>query len=310
MTSETVRPGEQQASAVRRMAESPAQAWHAGRPVERACYAVAAALVLSGLVHLGVLVLTGGPWTGPLSWRKPTTFGLSFGLTLASVTWVLSFATVRPRTRQLVLGLFAAACVVEVLVITVQAWRGLPSHFGVPGASPGFVTAGAAGGAVAIVASMTVAAIATGRADATDSPSMRLALRAGFGSLLVALALGVYMLARGMVISRGGGDVLGAFAFTAGVKPGHAATMHGVLVLPGLAWPLLRFTDRPEAFRLAVLRWACAGYLAFAGVVVVESLAGLDPWAPTLVAALSGMGAAVLLGAVVAAVRALRPRGT
>ena len=62
----------------------------AGR-VERGCYLLAVALMVSGLVHLRVLVVSGGSWSGPLSWRKPATFGLSFGLTLATVTWVLSF---------------------------------------------------------------------------------------------------------------------------------------------------------------------------------------------------------------------------
>lgn len=67
------------------------------------------------------------------------------------------------------------------------------------------------------------------------------ALRAasGFASLLIALALGVYMLARGLFIYRAelDADPAAAFAFSAGIKPGHAATMHDVLVLPGLAWP-------------------------------------------------------------------------
>ena len=36
---------------------------------------------------------------GPLSLRKPTTFGLSFGLTLITIAWVLSFLELRDRTR-------------------------------------------------------------------------------------------------------------------------------------------------------------------------------------------------------------------
>ncbi len=62
-----------------------------------ACYAVSAVLALSGLVHLGVLIVSGGDWTGPLSWRKPATFGLSFGLTLATITWVSGFVPLSPR---------------------------------------------------------------------------------------------------------------------------------------------------------------------------------------------------------------------
>jgi hypothetical protein len=35
-----------------------------------------------------VLVVTGGSWEGPVSWRKPMSFGLSFGVTLATIGWV------------------------------------------------------------------------------------------------------------------------------------------------------------------------------------------------------------------------------
>lgn len=278
--------------------------------IEGTCYLLAAALVLSGLVHLGILIVTGGPWDGPLSWRKPASFGLSFGLTLATLTWVLGFVTLRPRTRSVLLAVLASACVVEVLVISVQAWRGLPSHFGVTGPGAGLVAAGAAGGALAIVGVVSRATVAAWRSAPTTAPSMRLALRAGFCSLMVAVALGVYMLARGMLISRGSGDVEGAFAFTATVKPGHAATMHGILVLPALAW-LLSFADRSERYRLAVVRAASLGYLLFAGVVVVEVLAGIQPLAITVAppaATVLALAGTVLLGsAALVALSALRP---
>ncbi len=51
----------------------------------RFLYLVGALLVSSGLFHLGVFLVDGGPWAGPLSWRKPVTFGISFGLTALAV---------------------------------------------------------------------------------------------------------------------------------------------------------------------------------------------------------------------------------
>ena len=45
---------------------------------ERAGYAAGALLVGSGVVHMAILLGTGGSWEGPLSFRKPVTFGLSF----------------------------------------------------------------------------------------------------------------------------------------------------------------------------------------------------------------------------------------
>jgi hypothetical protein len=61
--------------------------WAERRPIERACYLIGGALVLSGLFHLGVFAVRGGPWDGPVSWRKPATFGLSFGSTLITISW-------------------------------------------------------------------------------------------------------------------------------------------------------------------------------------------------------------------------------
>ena len=86
-------------------------------------------LLASGLVHLAILVMTGGTWIGPLSLRKPTTFGLSFGVTLITIAWVSSFLRLGDRARAILLGVFTIACVIETALVSLQAWRGVPSHF-------------------------------------------------------------------------------------------------------------------------------------------------------------------------------------
>jgi hypothetical protein len=98
------------------------------RRIERTAYVVAALLLASGLVHLGVLIVTGGPWLGPVSLREALTFGLSFGMTLAAVTCVTSSMALRPATRTVLLGTFTAVSVLETALVTMQAWRGVPSH--------------------------------------------------------------------------------------------------------------------------------------------------------------------------------------
>ena len=55
------------------------------RPVERSGYAIGSLLLLSGVIHLAVLLISGGTWEGPVSLRKSVTFGLSFGLTLINM---------------------------------------------------------------------------------------------------------------------------------------------------------------------------------------------------------------------------------
>jgi hypothetical protein len=59
--------------------------WERRAPAQTFLYAVGAGLVAVGLFHLGVFLVNGGAWKGPLSWRKPVTFGLSFGVTTLAV---------------------------------------------------------------------------------------------------------------------------------------------------------------------------------------------------------------------------------
>ncbi|MFD9461772.1 hypothetical protein [Streptomyces sp. NPDC060027] len=209
------------------------------RPAEWLCCATGALLVLSGCLHLLVFAVDGGPWDGPVSWRKPVTFGLSFGLTLIAITWVTSYVRVGARLRTALLVVFAADCVVEVGGITLQAWRRVPSHLDM---ETGFDTAVsmmlAVGGGVLVVL-LTVFAVASFRSRPVGPAGMPLAVRSGFAILLVALASGAAMIARGVVLTRTGHQEA-AYHSTAPLKPLHGVSLHAVLVLPALAWLLSR----------------------------------------------------------------------
>ena len=41
---------------------------------ERAVYLIGAVLMLSGVIHLAILLIGGGTWGGPVSLRKAATF--------------------------------------------------------------------------------------------------------------------------------------------------------------------------------------------------------------------------------------------
>ena len=84
--------------------------------------------------------------------------------------------------------------------------------------------------------------------------------------------------------------------------------MHGVLVLPALAWALA-LVRRSERFRVIVITVATSGYLLMALVVVAEALAGMDPLdlraAPVLGTATGAVGILLLLAATVVTTRAV-----
>ncbi|MFI5687409.1 hypothetical protein [Streptomyces sp. NPDC051636] len=239
-------------------------------PAERVCHATGVLLVLSGLAHLLVFAVDGGPWEGPVSWRKPVTFGLSFGVTLIAVTWVTSYLRLGPRLRTVLLVVFAADCVVEAGGITLQAWRRVPSHLNMETPFDTAVSMTLAVGGGVLVVLLTVFAVASFRHRPTGPAGMPLAVRSGFAILLVALASGAAMIARGVALTRTGHQEA-AYHSTAPLKPLHGVSLHAVLVLPALAWLLSR-TAWSERVRQRIVTAAvgcCAAAVAGAGVWAV-----------------------------------------
>jgi hypothetical protein len=270
--------------------------WQRGRTVERIGYVVGALLLASGLVHLCVLAIGGGSWEGPVSLRKAMTFGLSFGLTLITVAWVASLLRLGNRSRTLLLGAFTAACALETILISLQAWRGVPSHFNLETPFDSLIarTLAAGGGAlIAIVATLTIAAF---RRNPMVPISLRVAIRIGFVTLCSSLVVGALMIAKGMRLVFAG-DRQAAYTIGGTLKPTHAVTMHAILVLPMLAW-LLSFVDWTERRRLAVVLLAVTGYVVLASVVAAENVTGLAPRdTPLAIVALLVVGGLALVAA-------------
>jgi hypothetical protein len=132
------------ATRVRSIASALWSFWRRGRRVERAGYIVGAVLLVSGLIHLGILSISGASWNGPVSLRKASTFGLSFGLTLITIVWVSTFLRLSDRSRAVVLGAFTVACALETVLVSLQVWRGVPSHFNLETTFDGLVARPAA----------------------------------------------------------------------------------------------------------------------------------------------------------------------
>jgi len=249
--------------------------WSQRHRSERIAYVVGALLIVSGLVHLGILAISGASWAGPLSLRKPTTFGLSFGVTLITITWVASFLRLSHRGRVMLLGAFTVACVVETALVSLQAWRGVPSHFNVETTFDRLVARILAAGGITLVVIIAVMTRASFRANPTISLSLRIAMRIGFSVLFGSMVIGALMIAKGMVLVFAG-DPQAAYAIGGTLKPTHAVTMHALSVLPLLAWLLSR-TNWNERRQLQIVLLAAAGYAMFAGAVAVWNLAGLEP---------------------------------
>jgi hypothetical protein len=232
---------------------------------QRVAYACAALLVLSGLFHLGVYVVDGGPWEGPVSWRKPVVFGLSFGIAVATISWFMTFLRPNRVVGWLVLGPYSLAAVGEVFLISMQVWRGVPSHFN--DSTPFNETVFSyMGMLVTIIGVLTVAVTIWAWIHLDAPPSLALAIRLGLMLMLVSQGVGVQMIAEG-------GNTFGA----AGVmKLPHAVTLHAAQVLPALAVLLLAAPGK-ELSRVRTVELGVTGYTALTGATLVQTYAGRAP---------------------------------
>ena len=224
----------------------------------RFLYLVGTLLVSSGLHHLGIFLVDGGPWGGPLSWRKPVTFGISFGVTALAVAWISGFLELGRRVRWLLLGGLGVATGLEVCWVTLQAWRGVPSHFASSGIDEALFIA--AGISIALVGVILVAVTVLAFRSPIAPASMALAIRVGLVLLLVGQGLGGAIIANGTAIDRPPTEVDLAILGTAGaMKVPHAVALHAVQVLPLLAL-VLGSTMLAERRRTQVVGAGALGY--------------------------------------------------
>jgi anti-sigma regulatory factor (Ser/Thr protein kinase) len=172
--------------------------WSRAQRTERTAYVVGTLLLASGLIHLTILTLSNGSWRGPLSLRKPTTFGLSFGLTVITIAWVASFLRLSDRVRVFLLNAFTVACTLETALVTLQAWRGVPSHFNMETPFDASVARTLAAGGFVLVAVIVVLTLAAFRTNPTIPSSLRIAIQIGFVALVGAVVVGALMIAKGL----------------------------------------------------------------------------------------------------------------
>jgi len=195
-------------------------------------------LVASGLVHAVIWGVSGGPWEGPVTWRKPILFGVSGGLTSLSCGWVWASLPERRGDRWLAAAA-AWALLVEVFLIDLQKWRGVASHFNRATPLDSFLY-DAMGVLILFVTAVIVdLAVRLFRSTAAMPSDMLLAARAGMVFLVISCGLGIWVSVNGdMRVAEGlEPERYGA----AGVpKFPHGSVIHAIQWLPAVAWAARR----------------------------------------------------------------------
>ena len=260
-------------------------------------------LLVSAAVHGVIFLFSGTSWDGPVSWRKPVLFGFSFGITAVTVALIATQLRMRTWLAWLLLGPLAVASVAETALITMQVWRGVPSHFN---GSTAFDTAvfDSMGSLVVVVAAvLVVLTILTFTSITTTEPTLTWSIRAGMVLLVIGQALGVGIIAVGVPAVEAGNEAAvfgphGVLFGEAGIlKSPHGIAMHAIQVLPLLAL-LVQATGWTARLRALAVSAAIVGYSALLAVAAAQAYTGQAPLA---------LGAVSLVVAVVAVLLVVVP---
>lgn len=199
---------------------------------------IGAALIASGIVHLTLLWITGADWAGPLSLRKPGLFGISAGVTVWSIAWVLTQFEPRPHDHRVASAL-SGGLLLEVGLITLQQWRGVPSHFNRATALDATIESVMLG-LILLVTSGIAWLCWRSRRLQPMLESRAIAIHAGLWLLLVSCGLGMLVTLAGE--ANLANNRLPEVWGQAGVlKYPHGAALHAIQTLPLLSILLQRF---------------------------------------------------------------------
>ena len=194
---------------------------------------IVAMLIASGFLHLAMIGMLGTSWQGPLSLRKPALFGISGGLTVWSIVWLM--LQLRPqRLDRLLANSLAFALFIEVALITLQYWRGVASHFNRTTWVDAVIEFAMMGLILAVSLGIFYLTVRTFWLRAID-PSMAIALRGGMWLLALSCGLGIATSALGE-ISLALGKSYELWGVAGVLKFPHGVALHAIQTLPVVAW--------------------------------------------------------------------------
>lgn len=182
---------------------------------------------------------------GVARWLKPMKFALSIAIFTVTMAWLLSYLEQSGRAVGVITAIIGSTMTGEMVLITVQAWRGVRSHFN---QSSLFDTAVFATMGILILTN-TIAAAYTWylfmRRPASIGGAHLSGVRLGLVIFMLASLIGGVMVGRGAhsVGVRDGGPGLPIvnWSTSAGdLRVAHFVGMHALQALPLLGWILDR----------------------------------------------------------------------
>ena len=280
--------------------------WQTAETYQRTLYWLGTGMIIFGLLHILPLVISGGELSGPVSFRKPITFGLSGGLTLISTTWLFSFMPKRRRWGLWLNGILAIMLIGEILLISLQTWRGVPSHFNFSTPLDAAIFS-AMGTMISFIAVVVLIQTILSFSSLNGPSHLIWSLRIGMISLLVSQLFGQLIIANGIpkVIDLQTGDFLGVtagpespnvFGLEGLMKLPHFLTLHAIQTLPFLAL-LLNAGSSSKSRKKLLVSLGAVGYTGMVAIVTLQVFLGKStfdlPIAGWLVLAASSLAIAL-----------------
>ncbi|MHA6781431.1 hypothetical protein ACVGOW_10610 [Pseudonocardia saturnea] len=264
------------------------------------------AVAMAGLsAVLAVLVLVDQrELMGAVVWVKPLKFAISFVAYAGVLAWMLG--QLREPALRRTGWVIVAASAIEMAIITVQAGRGVRSHFNEDTAGDEILF-GIMGATIAVLYLATIAIALRFLREPGRDRAAGTAVRLGLLVGLVGLSVGWVMVAVGAhavgVPDGGPGLAFVGWSTTGGdLRIGHFVGMHALQALPLLAAALAATGRFTESERVRIITVAGAAYAAVVLLVTWQALRGQPLLAPdaltlaTLAVIVVGTAGALLAG--------------
>lgn len=231
--------------------------------------------------------------TGDPAWLKPAKFGASTALYAGTVGWLLQYINVWPRFVRWMSRLLAAALTVEVTIIFIQAARGTASHFNTttPLDTALYRTMGMFIGLLWVSSVGILVALFRQK---FENKAWGRALQLGMLITVLGAAAGGFMLhmtpaqseaAEHHLATKSGAHTVGApdggrgipvvgwSAEHGDVRIAHFVGLHGIQVIPFIAWFLAR-RRWPETSQSKAVFISSASYGALIALLAWQALRG------------------------------------
>lgn len=264
------------------------------------------------------------------AWLKPFKFGVSTAFYSFTLLWILTFAQGHRRWVSVISWITAVGFAIEIALISLQAARGVPSHFNVSTQFDGVLYSVMGSIIMVIWLASLVALVLLIRQRMTDA-ALGWAVRLGLIAAVAGAGVGMLMtqptptnldymaehqappptLGAHSVGATDGGPSLPLVGWSiegGDLRVGHFVGLHGMQMIPLLAWLLLRRFPRLSAGRRLALAWTVGlGYLGLTGLATWQALRGQSLIAPdTLTLGALAVLVSTLVGALTVITRQAR----